>query len=163
MGKLFGGSAFGHKIYWTYHFFDKRIQQWCTLHKRIMSSGCQGSMSVTVAWLSREHEISASDWLRRQFLAVVLASQSELSTTWLSAQQEQSRNIGMSVDTAVVAIMYFNYFVMQCYYNSTVLVKSTTTFCTVPCFYFFFEVVNQFFKNTNKQFMQYIFSPDYVF
>ena len=43
------------------------------------------SMSVTGAWLSLEHEISASDWLRRQFLAVVLASQSKVVST-LSAR-----------------------------------------------------------------------------
>ena len=50
--------------------------------------------SIPGAWLSREHEIGAFDWLRRQFLAVALGSQSEvacifshfqLSTTWLNS------------------------------------------------------------------------------
>ena len=58
-----------------------------------------GSMSVTGAWLSREHEISASDWLRHQFLAVVLASQSEvacictLSAFYYMAKQQSRAEI----------------------------------------------------------------------
>ena len=38
---------------------------------------------------------------------------------------------------------------MQCYYNCTVLVKSTTTFCTVPCF-FTKEILWAFFWETQN-------------
>ena len=72
---------------------------------------------VPGAWLSLEQEISASDWPGRQFLAVVLASQSEvacivhfqLSTTWLNSTVGVEQNIGMSVDTAVATVMYFKH------------------------------------------------------